>query len=136
MLPDIPNLIKLKVIISPDSLCCLVFTCNVFHPTSCRSITSIMHVQTHLLNSSKSSPEQWSLHILQMTYLCFLPTSTSDIILSDPSVVSCCTTTKCNIILVGRFKLYSHTTNIHFWGCFRVALVYVSTESKCLQNKW
>lgn len=62
MFPDIPNLIKLKVIISPDSLCCPVFTYSVFHPSSGRSITSIMHVQTHHLNSSKSSPEQWTPH--------------------------------------------------------------------------
>ena len=35
-----------------------------------------------------------------------------------PSAVICCTATKCNRILVGRFSLYCHTTNIHFWFCF------------------
>ena len=32
-----------------------------------------------------------------------------------PPAAICCTATKCNGILVGRFSLYCHTTNICFW---------------------
>jgi len=41
-----------------------------------------------------------------------------DTILSDcPSAAICHTATKRNRMLVGRFILYSHTTNIHLWCC-------------------
>ena len=48
-----------------------------------------------------------------VTHLCFICTSMSDAILSDcPFAANCCTATKCNGILVGRFNLYCYTTNI------------------------
>ena len=51
-------------------------------------------------------------------YLCFVHTSMSDIILSDClSAANCHVATTCNGILVGRFNLYCHITNIHFWYC-------------------
>jgi len=46
--------------------------------------------------------------------LCFISTSLSDCILSDcPSAAICCMTKKHNRILVGRFNLCCHPTNIH-----------------------
>ena len=47
--------------------------------------------------------------------LCFICTSMSEAVLSDcPSAAICCTTIKCNGMLVGRFNLYCHT-NICLW---------------------
>ena len=34
-----------------------------------------------------------------------------------PSTAICHMATKCNGMLVGRFNLYYHTTNIHLWRC-------------------
>ena len=48
----------------------------------------------------------------------FICTSTADAILSDcPSAVICHMPIKCNGILVARFNLYYHTTNIYIWCC-------------------
>ena len=48
-----------------------------------------------------------------MAHLCFICTSTSDAILSDcPSAAICYMAATCNGMLVGRFSLYSHTSNI------------------------
>ena len=53
---------------------------------------------------------------LTVTHLCFISTSTLGAILSDcPSAAICHTASKYNRILVGRFSLYWHTTNIGFW---------------------
>ena len=53
-----------------------------------------------------------------VTHLCFIRTSMSDAIWSDClSAVSCCMVTKWNWILVRRFNLYCHTTNICVWCC-------------------
>jgi len=51
-----------------------------------------------------------------VTHLCFICTSMSDTILSDclPAAI-CHTATKCNGILVERFNLYRHITNILLW---------------------
>jgi len=72
-----------------------------------------------------------------ITLFCFIHTSMSDTILSDcPSAATCHTATICNRILVGRFNLNCHTTNIrllhHYLGqhnniggiTFGVAFVY------------
>ena len=49
---------------------------------------------------------------------CFISTSMSDAILSDcPSAAIRHTATKCNRILLGRFKLYCHTTSICLYHC-------------------
>ena len=49
-----------------------------------------------------------------MTHLCFIHISMSDTIVPDcPSAAIGYTATTCNGILVGRFDLYCHTTNIH-----------------------
>ena len=49
---------------------------------------------------------------------CFISFSTSDATLSDcHSAAICHTATKCNGIMVGRFSLYCHTTNIHLLCC-------------------
>ena len=46
-------------------------------------------------------------------HLCFICTCISHTLLSDlPSAAICCTIATCNVILVGRFNLYCHTTNI------------------------
>ena len=51
-----------------------------------------------------------------VSHLFFICTSTSDTILSDcPSAVICSTAIKYNGILVRRFNLYCHTTNICLW---------------------
>lgn len=48
---------------------------------------------------------------------CFLCLSISDTVLSDCfSATICCMATECNKILVGRFNLYCHNTNILLWG--------------------
>ena len=53
-----------------------------------------------------------------VTYLFFICTSMSDTMLSDcPSAAICHTATTWNRILVGRFNLYCHTTNICLGCC-------------------
>mgnify|MGYP001859272356 CR=1 FL=1 len=47
-----------------------------------------------------------------MTHLCFIRTPKSDILSDCPSAAICHMATKYNGILVGRFSLYCHTTNI------------------------
>ena len=54
--------------------------------------------------------------IVSSPHLHFIHPFTSDAILSDcPSAAICHTTTTCSGILVGKFILCCHTTNIHFW---------------------
>ena len=56
-----------------------------------------------------------------VTHLCFIQTSVSDAILSDcPSAAISHMATTCNGILVGRFSLYCHTTNLCFWQCGQI----------------
>jgi len=68
-----------------------------------------------------------------MPHLCFICTPTSDAILSGcPSAAICYTTTKCNGILVGRFNLYCHSTNIclhMLWCTWCVSAVTLLTHS-------
>ena len=70
--------------------------------------------------------------------LCFIHTSTLVAMLSDcPSAAVCCMATTCNGILMGRFNLCCHTTNIWLWHCgqsihFDAALVLISTYIKLL----
>ena len=81
---------------------------------------------------------------ISVPHLCSIHTSISDAILSHcPSAAICCTVTICNRILVGRFNLYCHPTNIHLWHCgqqnkmggitFRADLIYYSAF---LLNQW
>jgi len=92
------------------------------------SFTLVKHT-THclsVLTSTDSSPSvfskfEWmsvdgifSAWRNSVTPLCSVHTSMSDAIVSDcPSVAICHTATACNRIMVGRFSLYCHTTNIH-----------------------
>jgi len=49
-------------------------------------------------------------------HFCSIYTSMSETILSySPSAAICCMATTCNRILVGRFNLYCHTTDIRLW---------------------
>jgi len=53
-----------------------------------------------------------------MTHLYLIHTSMSDTVLSAcRNTAICCTPTKCNEILMERFNLYCHTTNIYLWYC-------------------
>ena len=53
-----------------------------------------------------------------MTPLCLIRTSMSDTIVSDcPSAAICHMAKKCHGLLVGRFNLNCHTTNIQLWRC-------------------
>ena len=57
-----------------------------------------------------------------MTHVCIIRTSISDAILSDcTSAAICHMGSKCNGIIVGRFNLYCHSTNICLWHCGSVS---------------
>ena len=61
--------------------------------------------------------------------LCYISTFMSDIILWDcPSAAICHPATKCNGILVGRFCLYCHATNIHPWHK-RSFIIWIKEEA-------
>ena len=78
------------------------------HCTHIHCLISIK-VQQALINASGC---QFFLHG-GIQHLCF--TSMSEAISSDfLSAAICHVATKCNGILVGKFNLYCHTTNIHF----------------------
>ena len=81
---------------------------TVFTP-HCAHIHSI-----NALQASVSVGAIFSIQRKSMSSLCFLHTFISDAILSScPCAPICHMATKCNGILVGRFNLYCHTTNIY-----------------------
>ena len=93
------------------------------------SLLSLLRCSTHhltLLTSTLWSLQTFSKHHYMvmsaifciwknsLSHLCFILISMSNANLSDcPSGAICCTATKCNRILMGRFHLYCHTTNNH-----------------------
>ena len=95
--------------------CCCCHCWN--SPPHCTHLHCLfsLHVHKCWLMSMDAFSSTWR---NSATYLCFVCTSMSDIILLDcPSAAICHTATKRNRILVGRFNLYCHTTNIHLWCC-------------------
>mgnify|MGYP001854630505 FL=1 len=105
-------------------------TCNTRHKQRWPSVSYPPHT-THCLTvltstaglhkrSASINEHQWvpffSTWRNSVTDFCFMCISMSDTIVSDcPSTAICHTATKCNGILVERFKPYCHTTNIRFW---------------------
>jgi len=77
-------------------------------------LTPLVVIQKHSVRTDK---RQWvpffPAWMNSVTPLCFICISMSDTILSDcPFAAICHTATKCNGVLVGRFSLYCHITNI------------------------
>ena len=91
------------------------------------SLLSPLKCTTHHLTVLTSTVQQCSASVDECQWVpCFLRrgtqcltcTSISDAILSNcPSAANCHTATTSNEILVGRFGLYCHTTNICLWHC-------------------
>ena len=94
----------------------MVTTTEMHHPPPhCAHIHCLISikVQRALTNASEC---HFSALRNSVTQLCILHTFVSDAILSVcPSAAICHTATKCNGILVGRFSLYCHITNIQLW---------------------
>ena len=98
--------------------------------THCCSLLKCTTQCLTVLTSAVWSPQTFSKHWWMcvgaifsawgssLIHLCFIHTSMSDTTLSDcPSAANCHTAIKYNGILVGRFRLYSHATNICLWNC-------------------
>ena len=93
----------------------IVATAKTHHPLPhCAYVHWLVSINIQQILINVKGCNLFILEEFSASYLYLTCTSMSDAILSDcPSAASCCMATKCNGILVGRFCLYHHTTNIH-----------------------
>ena len=93
-----------------------VTTAETHHPPPhCAHIHCLVsiNVQQALMNVSECNFSAWRNSVPHFCFIGHDMSSMSDTILSEcPSAAIYQTATKCNGILVGRFNLYCHTTNI------------------------